>query len=175
QDCADAQGQHEPDRCQDAGCQRHGDEVVARGPPQVLLHLPVAGPGEVDDRQHRARVGRGQDDTGRTDGDISSGADGDADVGLGQGGGVVDAIADHGDLAALILEFGDLGGLVLGADASEHTVDVKLLGDGVSDRLGVAGDHYHLRSCGVQGVDGFAGFGTDLVSQAECADDPAVC
>ena len=84
--CTDRHGQHEPDRGQDAGRERHRDEVVAGGPPQVLLHLAVAGPGQLDHRQHRARVVAGQDDAGRRDGDVGAGADGDADIGLRQRG-----------------------------------------------------------------------------------------
>ena len=62
EDRPDAHRQHEPDGCQDAGGE-YGDrdDVVAGGPPQVLLHLPERRSGEFDDREHGPRVIRGQD------------------------------------------------------------------------------------------------------------------
>src|SRR5690606_40232697 len=102
------------------------------------------------------------------------GADGDADVGLGQCRCVVDAVTDHGHDPALALELGDLLTLVLGPDLGEDLVDAELAGHGAGDRFGVAGDHHHVRAELVEGVDGLAGFGPDLVVQGQCAGDVAV-
>jgi hypothetical protein len=55
--CPDGRRQHEPGGREHPGSQRHGDEVAPRGPNQVLLHLPVARPGQLD---HRPRVVSGQ-------------------------------------------------------------------------------------------------------------------
>ena len=61
QDRAHGRGQHEPDRGEHAGGQRHGEDVVARGPDEVLDHLAVAGLRELNHRQHCTRVITGQD------------------------------------------------------------------------------------------------------------------
>ena len=56
QDRTHGRGQHEPDRGEHSGGQRHGEDVVARGPDQVLDHLAVAGLGQLNHRQHCPRV-----------------------------------------------------------------------------------------------------------------------
>ena len=123
---ATAGGMAMPGPRERAGGDGDGDDVVPGGPPQVLEALAVGGLRQPDDADDQPRVGAGEDEPGRLDGDVGAGADGDADVGAGEGGGVVDAVADHGDLEAAGLELGDLGGLVLGEDLGEHLVDAEV-------------------------------------------------
>ena len=56
----------------------------------------------------------------------------------------------------------------------EDPVDAQLGADGVRDGFGVAGDHDHLDTQLVQGIDGFTGLGADLVGELEPADDFSV-
>ena len=171
EDRTDAHRQDEPDRREDARGQGDGEEVVAGGPPEVLLHLPVAGPRELEDGEHRTGIVGGEDDSRRADRDIGARTDRDADIGLREGGGVVDAVADHRDRLPLGLEFGDLRRLVRRAHAGEDPVDAEVSGHGSGDRLGVAGDHDDLDVLGVEGLDGLPGLGPDLIGEAQRADD----
>ncbi len=151
---AAAGGRTIPANSNAAGSDRDRNQVVGGRPDEVLDHLAVAGSGQVDHAGDAARVARCEHDTGRFDRDVGAGADRDADVGSGECGCVVDAVADHRDLVAACLEGGDLGVLVLREDLGEHFVDVELVGDGVGDLAGVAGDHRHPDVTVVKILDG---------------------
>src|SRR5829696_543612 len=125
QDGADGRGQGDTGPGQGAGGDRHGEQVVAGRPPEILQHLAVAGLRQPQDPEDAAGVVGGQHDPGRLDGHVGAGADGHAHVGPGQGGGVVDAVADHGHPQAAALEAGHGRVLVLGQDLGEHLVDPR--------------------------------------------------
>ena len=100
-----------------------------------------------------ARVRRGEDDTGRFDGDVGACADREADVGAGECGCVVDAVTDHCNGATLALEVFDSGVLVVREDFGVDVVDAELGSDAVGDRLRVAGDHHDTDAAVVERID----------------------
>ena len=126
------------------------------------------------DGDNRPWVRGGEDNACGADRDVCTCADGDSGVGLGEGRGVVDTVADHGNGSAFVLKSADLRGLVLRSDAGIDPVDAEFLTNGIGDGLRVAGDHHDLDTFAVESINGCAGFGSNLVGEAEGADDVAV-
>ena len=58
------------------------EDVIPRGPPEVLHHLPVRRPSELNDGKRVAWVAAHEDDVRRLYRDVRASADGDPDVRL---------------------------------------------------------------------------------------------
>ena len=72
---------------EEAGGDWEGNRVIRDRPTEVLQHLPHGAPTDLHrSGRHADRVGAHQDDICGFDGDIGTGADGDAEVGWGEGG-----------------------------------------------------------------------------------------
>ena len=59
-------------------------------------------------------------------------------------------------------------------DTGKDTVDAELGGNGLSNRLGVSGDHHDLRTDGMKRIDGLARLRADLVGQPQCTHNGSV-
>src|SRR5699024_10632781 len=142
-------------------------DVVARRPDEILLHLPVALPTELDQPNHISRVVLDEDHISRLDGYVRTAANGDPDVRTSQRGCVVDAITYHGHELPARLEFLDL--LVFGfwKNFREVRVDPQLVGDRASNVFALASKHRHLDTEIVERVDDLIAIITDHVRKRE--------
>ncbi len=151
---------------------RDGDE----GEHDVLADDPGRAGGEVDGVGDAGEAARHDGDVGGLDGDGGGrGAEGDAHVRGGEGRGVVDPVADHGDDVALLPEAVDGLELVLGGEVARHLVEADRGADGLTDHLGVAGEHDEaVDAHRPERVDPGGGVGAHLVGDADGADHPVV-
>ena len=91
------------ERIEHPGGERKGDHVVARGPPQILVHLAQRRARKPDGLDDVKWIAAHQNDVGALDGDVGPGADGETEIGLCQCRRVVDAVADHAHAMTLRL------------------------------------------------------------------------
>ena len=145
------QGQAEGD--EHTGSQRDADDVVDERPEQVFVDVAQGGAAQPDGGGHIGEPGVHQDHIGRVNGNIGTGADGDAGVRAGQGGGIVDAVAHHGHLAAL-LQPADHGLFAVGQNACNDLVHTRLPANGIGSALVVTGQHDHPDAHVLQLPDG---------------------
>src|SRR6478609_2269056 len=104
-----------------------------------------------------AHIALHQNDVGAFDGDVGSGAHGNADVGGGQCRRVIDSVARHGNYVVS----GTVGShalvLVVRLDASLDLFDSKLFGDSFCCAFVVAGKHDNVHVESLQLFDGRRG------------------
>ena len=84
-------------RIQHAGGDRHSHRIVDKREKKILANVAHGRAAERSRADDAAQVAVQQRDSGAFDGDVGSGAHGDADVGLRKRGRVVHAVARHGD------------------------------------------------------------------------------
>src|SRR5437773_4392920 len=107
EDRADCWGKKDPLRGKNPSREWDGDDVVPRGPEEVLDHLRVRRSRETDDLDDVARIVPQQDDSGRLDRDVGARADRDPHVRLGQRRSIVDTVTDHRDATSVTLQLLD--------------------------------------------------------------------
>ena len=144
----DRRRQQNAPRRQHAGGERNRDDVVARRPPEVLHHLPIARADQRDDPRHVARIAAHEDDVACLDGHVGAGADRDADIRGHERRRVVHAVADHRDALARALELLDLRRLVLRQHLGEHACRSRAPRDRLGNGPCVAGHHHDLDAAG---------------------------
>ena len=107
------------------------------------MDVPQRCTAETDGCRHICETALHENDVCGVNGNIRSGADGDADICTGQCRGIVDAVSHHGDLA-LCGKFADDSLFSVREDAGNHVIYASLLADRPGGLFVVAGEHDHL-------------------------------
>ena len=110
--------------------QRNAEQVVARGPDQILAHDAQGGAGQAERGGNGGGLGAQQQHVAGLLGQVGARAHGDAGVGLGQRGSVVNAVAHHGYAQATLLQGANARQLAGWVQAGFHLGDARLLRDG---------------------------------------------
>ena len=122
-------------------------------------------------RHNTAGIAGSEYHTGRFDGDVGTGTDGETDIGSRQGRRIVDTVTDHCHGQSSGLQLGNLCVFVFRQHFGHDLVDAELLSDRLRHLLSIAGDHDDTTAELVQFTDGLSGLGANLVFEREGPDD----
>ena len=125
-----------------AGRQRNADNVVEKGPEQIFMNVAQSCPAQAHGCWNVAEPAVHKNHIGSVNGNVCSGADGNADVSASQCGRVIDAVAHHG-CAAFLLKLADHRLLAVRQNAGHDLIDAGLGADGLCGAFIIAGQHYH--------------------------------
>lgn len=162
-----AAGNTMPHGAQHAGGERDRNDVVPRGPPQVLDHLPVCRLAQREDPRHVARIASHEDDITGLDGDIRPGANRDPHVSRHERRCIVDTVPHHRHALPLPLDLLNLRRFLVGQDFGEDRIDAQLGCHGIRDCLRIAGHHDDFHLLLVQTPNSLAGLVPDRVGDGE--------
>ena len=163
--------QHQPvQTVKHSGGDRDTDDIVNEGPEQVLANRSHDGPAQPDGGDDIGQIVFHQDDIGRFDGDIGTGADRHADTGAGQCRGVVDAVADHDGFFPAFLKRTDFPFLVLRQHFGQYPADAGLSLYGCGGPGVVAGQHDDIQPHRFESGDGLPAGRLDTVGNGDHAE-----
>ena len=152
-------------RIERTGCNRHGEQVVAKGQGEVLLDVGLHRLAQVQGAQDGPSGRRGPGTMPALSmAMLVPVTHGDTDVGLGQSRSVVYAVAGHGHYRTRrFLQFFDEGVLLGRPYAGSHFGDAEVACYKARRWLEVAGQHVHLDAQALELVDGGSGAVAHLV------------
>ena len=168
---ADGRG---PGRHRTGGGERQGDEVVAQGPGEVLLHDAPGAARDVQRGEEPARVVADEHRVGAGRSGGRPAAHCHRDVGAGECRGVVDPVAEHQHPLSGRGEAGRFVELVLWGEPGEMVGDSEIAGYAFDRGGGVAGGDGGLDAAPAQTLDQCACVGAQGVGEDEAGEEGAL-
>jgi len=149
-------------------------KLITGRPHEVLNHLFIRSPGQLNCSHDIAGVAAHQHYSGRLNGDVSARADRDSDVCGCQGRRVIHAIPDHRDLGAICLKSLYRGCFVSGKDLGRNPVDPNIMGHRIGHSLGISRDHRYLETKLMEILNGFPGLRPNLILECKRAEQTPI-